>query len=191
MRSGGDVAISLTPSASVRSLSAAEYTSTPSASIDTHVPPTPALSRRRSLSLAVTTATRAPAPENADRIVSARRYDGSFIITDCPVSRSKKKLPAMPWIDGGTPVTIDTLFGLVKLGSTDSTRRKNFRPDSERRYGATPAAIARSTYSNAEPSRQTTTTGRAGHRYVRPLTATARTSISASAPSPCESSPPR
>ena len=119
-------------------------------------------SRRRSLSFAVTIATRAPARENADRIVSARRNDASFIITVSPVSRSRKKLPLMPCTAGGTPVTIDTLFGLVKLGSADSTSRKNFELTSERRYGATPAAIARSMYSNAEPSRQTTTSGLAG-----------------------------
>ena len=70
----------------------------------------------------------------------------------------------MPWTDGGTPVTIDTLFGLVKLGSADSTSRKNFGPKSDRRYGATPAAIAPSMYSNADPSRHTTTTGRDGQR---------------------------
>ena len=153
---------------------------TPLPSIERQVPLTPCANRRRSLSLAVTIATRAPARENADRIVSASRYDASFIITATPVSRSRKKLPLMPCTDGGTPVTIDTLFGLVKLGSADSTSLKNLRPASDRRYGATPAAIARSMYSNDEPSRQTTTTGRAGQRYVRPLTATARTSISVS-----------
>src|SRR4051794_15916811 len=97
-------------------------------------------------------------------MVSASRYEASFIITVAPVSRSRKKLPLIPCTDGGTPVTIETLFGLVKLGSADSTMRKNFRPVSERRYGATPAAMARSMYSNADPSRQTTTVGRAGQR---------------------------
>src|SRR4029077_3169619 len=111
--------------------------------METQVPLTPWHSSRRSLSFAVTTATRAPARENADRIVSASRYEASFIITALPVSRSRKKLPLMPCTDGGTPVTIETLFGLVKLGSADSTMRKNFRPASDRRYGATPAAIAR------------------------------------------------
>ncbi len=50
----------------------------------------------------------------------------------------------MPCTDGGTPVTIDTLFGFVKLGSADWTSAKNLRSTSDRRYGATPAAIARS-----------------------------------------------
>ena len=66
-------------------------------------------------------------------------------------------------------------------------------PDAHKccRYGAIPAAIARSMYSNAEPSRQTTTTGRRGQRYTRPLTVRRRASISASAPAPSRSSPRR
>ena len=47
-------------------------------------------SSARSLSLAVTTATLAPAPANAARMVPARRYLGSFIITSAPASRSQK-----------------------------------------------------------------------------------------------------
>ncbi len=47
-------------------------------------------SSARSLSLAVTTATLAPASANAARIVPARRYFGSFIITSAPASRSQK-----------------------------------------------------------------------------------------------------
>ena len=47
-------------------------------------------SSARSLSLAVTTATFAPASANAARIVPARRYFGSFIITSAPASRSQK-----------------------------------------------------------------------------------------------------
>jgi hypothetical protein len=43
-----------------------------------------------SLSLAVTTATLAPAAWKASKIVGARRNSGSFIITSSPVSRSKK-----------------------------------------------------------------------------------------------------
>ena len=35
----------------------------------------------------------------------------------------------MPCTDGGTPVTIDTLFGLVKLGSADSTSAEELRSD--------------------------------------------------------------
>src|SRR5262249_18755358 len=119
----------LTPSASAASLNAAEYTSTPRASVETHRPvdaSTPWPSRRRSLSFAVTTQTRRPARENADRIVSPRRTEASFIITASPVARSRKKLPHPPCTAGGTPVTIDTLLGLVKLGSADDTSRKNF-----------------------------------------------------------------
>src|SRR3954447_20123107 len=99
-----------------------------------HVPLTPLPSSRRNLSLAVTTATRAPARENADRIVSARRYEASFIITASPLARSRKKLPQMPCTDGGTPVTIETLFGFVKLGSAESTRRNESRLARERKY---------------------------------------------------------
>ena len=47
-------------------------------------------SSARSLSFAVTTATLAPAAANAARIVPARRYFGSFIITSAPASRSQK-----------------------------------------------------------------------------------------------------
>src|SRR3954470_14366164 len=162
MRSGADEASRRAPSASACSLSAAEYTSTPAASIDAQPPLTPWHSSRRSLSFAVTTATRAPARENADRIVSARRYEASFIITVSPVARSRKKLPQMPWIDGGTPVTMETLLGLVKLGSAVSTSRNPDRATSDARNGVAPAAMAQSTYSYAEPSRQTTTVGEAG-----------------------------
>ena len=52
------------------------------------IPVMPCPSRRRSLSLAVTTASRAPAPAKAARMVSARRYFGSFIITSASASRS-------------------------------------------------------------------------------------------------------
>ena len=44
----------------------------------------------RSLSLAVTTATTWPALASSARIVGARRYFGSFIITSVPVATSKK-----------------------------------------------------------------------------------------------------
>ncbi len=48
----------------------------------------------------------------------------------------------MPCTAGGTPVTIDRLFGLVKLGTTQSPI--NEVPCSTRRFsvGATPAWIA-------------------------------------------------
>ena len=47
-------------------------------------------SSRRSLSFAVTTASRAPSRANAARMVPQRRYRGSFIMTSAPASRSKK-----------------------------------------------------------------------------------------------------
>jgi hypothetical protein len=162
MMSGAADCSRRTLSASARSLSAAEYTSSPVASIDTQGPSTSRHSRRRSLSFAVTIATRAPARENAEGIVSARRNDASFIITASPLSRSRKKLPMMPCTAGGTPVTIDALFGLVMLGSAEWTSRKKPEFIRELRNGATPATIARSMYSNGEPSRQTTTSGLEG-----------------------------
>ena len=63
---------------------------------------------------------------------------------------------------GATPVTIDALFGLVMLGSAEWTSRKKPEFIRELRNGATPATIARSMYSNGEPSRQTTTRGLEG-----------------------------
>ena len=47
-------------------------------------------SSERSLSLAVTTATFAPASANAASSVPARRYLGSFIMTSAPASGSQK-----------------------------------------------------------------------------------------------------
>ena len=51
-------------------------------------------SSARSLSLAVTTATLAPASANAARIVPARRYFGSFIITSALASRVEEVVAA-------------------------------------------------------------------------------------------------
>jgi hypothetical protein len=50
----------------------------------------------------------------------------------------------MPCTAGGTPVTIERLFGLVKLGTTQSARR--FVPPGSARasQGMAPAAIASS-----------------------------------------------
>ncbi len=50
----------------------------------------PSPSSARSLSLAVTTATFAPARWNAAKMVGARRKRGSFIITSSPVSGSNR-----------------------------------------------------------------------------------------------------
>ncbi len=108
MTSGRRDSISFTPAAKTNSLSAALYTegsgsptscsasSRPcsatvvrsACSEEKHTPCMPWPSRRRSLSLAVTTASEAPARENAARMVSDLRYLGSFIITSAPASRS-------------------------------------------------------------------------------------------------------
>ena len=71
---------------------------------------------RRNLSLAVTAAVGTPACDISARIVSLRTISGSVIMISAPVSRSSTKLPEMPCTDGGAPVTIETLFGLVKVG---------------------------------------------------------------------------
>src|SRR5664279_5352444 len=97
-------------------------------------------SSERSLSLAVTTATLAPASASAARIVPARRYLASFIITSARASGSQKKLPQMPWTEGGAPVTIDRLLGLVKDGTTQSAVRHVPRCASDARNGARPAS---------------------------------------------------
>jgi hypothetical protein len=66
----------------------------------------------------------------------------------------------MPCTAGGTPVTIDRLFGFVKLGTTHSPLSDVPGRSSVAKKGATPAAAAISRYSYAQPSTQTTTTGR-------------------------------
>ena len=99
----------------------------------------------------------------AAAMVGARRNRGSFIITSSPLSGSRKKLPLMPCTAGGAPVTIDRLFGLVKLGTTQSARRSAPCSKVRVRYGIAPSAIACSMYAGSEPSMQTTTRGRSGH----------------------------
>src|SRR5437879_2375267 len=78
----------------------------------------------------------------------------------------------MPWTAGDAPVTIERLFGFVKLGTTDRATR--YTPSSRKRAraGVTRSASPRSKYSGSDPSMQTTTTGQRGARYSRPLTTT-------------------
>ncbi len=71
---------------------------------------------RRNLSFAVIAATATPACDISPRIVSPRTIAGSVIMISAPLSRSSAKLPEMPCTDGGVPVTIDKLFGFVKVG---------------------------------------------------------------------------
>ena len=71
---------------------------------------------RRSLSLAVIAAVATPACDISAKRVGVRTIAGSVIITSAPLSRSSAKLPEMPCTEGGAPVTIDRLFGLVKVG---------------------------------------------------------------------------
>ena len=61
-------------------------------------------------------ATGTPARDISASNVSPRTICGSVIITSAPLSRSSVKLPEMPCNAGGAPVTIDMLFGLVKVG---------------------------------------------------------------------------
>ena len=70
----------------------------------------------------------------------------------------------MPCTDGGAPVTIDRLFGLVNDGTTQSAVRQVPVSRSPARNGARPVAIAWLMYSGSQPSTQTTTSGRGGRR---------------------------
>ena len=103
----------------------------------------------------------------------------SFIITARCVSGDRKKLPLIPWTDGGTPVTIETLFGFVNVGIAASTLRTRPARTIDARNGAASPSTAASTYSLDEPSKQTTIVGRWGIRYSRPLTWTKVHTLSA------------
>ena len=48
----------------------------------------------------------------------------------------------MPCTDGGTPVTMDRLFGLVKVGTTASPSRAVPDASTPENQGATPAPTA-------------------------------------------------
>ena len=76
----------------------------------------------------------------------------------------------MPCTAGGAPVTIDRLFGLVNDGTTQSAVRHVPVSRNPAMNGTRPLAIAWLMYSGSQPSTQTTTSGRDGLRYVRPLT---------------------
>ena len=78
------------------------------------------------------------------KMVSARRNFGSFIMTSSPESGSRKKFPEIPCTAGGWPVTIDRLFGLVKLGTTQSARRSEPPLIFSARKGMCPPAMASS-----------------------------------------------
>ena len=71
---------------------------------------------RRNLSFAVIAATATPACDISARSVAPRTISGWFIMISAPLSRSSAKLPEMPCTEGGAPVTIDRLFGLVNVG---------------------------------------------------------------------------
>ena len=79
---------------------------------DSDGPDRPLPTRRRSFSLAVTQQTRSPASDRAASRVGQRSCAGSIMGTSSPCS-SRKWLPLMPWTSGRTPVTMETLFGLV------------------------------------------------------------------------------
>ncbi len=70
----------------------------------------------------------------------------------------------MPCTDGGAPVTIERLLGLVNDGTTQSAVRQVPRSRSDARNGALPEAIAWLMYSGSQPSTQTTTSGCCGQR---------------------------
>jgi hypothetical protein len=64
----------------------------------------------------VIAATATPSCDILPRIVSPRTMSGSIIMISAPLSRSSAKFPEMPCTAGGAPVTIDRLFGFVKVG---------------------------------------------------------------------------
>ncbi len=99
-------------------------------------------SNRRSLSFAVTTATDCPVSATAARIVGARSHLGSFIMTSALASTSNNVLPQMPCTEGGAPVTIDRLLGLVKLGTTQSASSAVPSDNTRFRCGMRPPATA-------------------------------------------------
>src|SRR2546426_10245777 len=107
-------------------------------------------------------ATVRPALAAAARIVGAQRYLAEFIITSSPVAGSRKKLPLMPWTDGGTPVTMEALLTLVKEGNAPRATPRKPLTEMRCKLGVMPLAIAASRYSSLVPSRQMTTTERAG-----------------------------
>ena len=70
----------------------------------------------------------------------------------------------MPCTEGGAPVTIDRLFGLVKVGTTHSAISAVPSASTRVSHGATPADTACAMYSGSQPSTQTTTVGWPGMR---------------------------
>src|SRR5437667_9627945 len=76
----------------------------------------------------------------------------------------------MPCTDGGTPVTMQTLFTLVNVGIAPRARPRKPLTLMRCRFGIRPRMMAASRYSSAEPSRQLTITGRVGGWEARPLT---------------------
>src|SRR5580658_10148921 len=75
----------------------------------------------------------------------------------------------MPCTDGGAPVTIETLFGLVKVGIAASAAPSQPSCAKPAIVGRMPSLMPCSTYAGSNPSTQITTTGRSGTRYRRPF----------------------
>ena len=70
----------------------------------------------------------------------------------------------MPCSEGGAPVTIDRLLGLVNDGMTQSAVRQVPCSRNDASQGAVPEAIAWLMYSGSQPSTHTTTSGSRGQR---------------------------
>src|SRR5262245_40125895 len=81
----------------------------------------------------------------------------------------------MPCTAGGAPVTIDALFGLVKVGTTASASPTNPVSRSPAMVGRMPSARPRRMYAGSQPSKQMTATGLPGTLYRRPFTTTSAT----------------
>src|SRR5919197_3392319 len=76
----------------------------------------------------------------------------------------------IPCTAGGTPHTIDRLFGFVKEGICERPTSTDPRSPISRTCGARPRSNAAHTYSGSQPSMHTTSAGADGTRYARPLT---------------------
>src|SRR5215472_9859466 len=76
----------------------------------------------------------------------------------------------MPWMLGGTPVTMEVLLTLVKLGICARARPRYPCRPMRWRFGMRPRASAASKYSSDEPSMQMPTIGLGGNSYRRSLT---------------------
>jgi hypothetical protein len=70
----------------------------------------------------------------------------------------------MPCTAGGAPVTMEALFGLVKVGTTASASPTKPVSRKAAMAGRMPSASPRRMYCGSQPSKHTTTVGPSGSR---------------------------